>query len=223
MPENPPGFDARTYRLTPDVRLRLRGEGLSAVTLLVLDALVDHDWTDRHGRRKGYCWPKVATLAAKVGYTERTVQTHLGLLMRAGLIVRIGNGGRGLPAVVTLNWPTIMGEPETVKLPAPAGPETVKRRPPAPKAVEEKNQQKPAAPASALQGAPPRRVERSREFDGVPCPPEVKAVFDTLLGRVSNMPTSSRPAPLRTVVTDRAAREAWADQQRARARELGLG
>lgn len=231
MPEKQPGFDARRYFLSPDVRLRLRGEGLSPVTLCVLDALVDHDWADKSGRRKGYCWPKVETLARKVGYTDRTVQRHLGHLMRAGLIARVGNGGRSCPAVVTLNWPRIVGEVEKGDPPVVNVAQTVIAPPRAPKPLKSKNQQKAVASASSPTGAPPRRVQPA-EFDAVPPPPEVKAAIDALLGRIGSPSTPSRPASVPSVpygpprsalvTTDRAAREAWADAQLARAKELGL-
>ena len=227
MPDKFTGFDARTYRLTPDVRLRLASEGLKPRTLLLLDALVDHDWAV-NGKRKGQVWPKNETLARKVGVTERTVRTHLGFLIRAGLIAREGNGGRGCPAVVALNWPRIVGENPDHPIPLPAKTRIVAAAPKKPSKTE--NQQKAAAAAGALASAPPRRVERNALPDAVPPPPEVKAAINILLGRIGSLPAPSRPTqavvgPSRNalVFTDRAAREAWADAQLARARELGLG
>jgi Helix-turn-helix domain len=217
VPEIPAGYDARRYRLTPDARLRLTAEGLKPLTLLLLDALVDHDWADKDGRRKGYCWPKAATLARLCHVTERTVRTHLCHLIRAGLIARVGNGGRGLPAVATLNWPRIIGEnPDRAVTVCPA--ETRIHRSAPRKPSKTKNQEKAAASASAPEAAPPRRV-RYTEPEAVPCPPEVCAALRELFGRIG---ATTRPAPMRTELVDRRARDEWRAAQWAQAREMGL-
>lgn len=218
VPENAPGFDSRTFRLTPDVRLRLMAQGVSLLSLAVLDALADHDWADKQGLRKGVVWPKTATLAHLCRVTERTVRTHLGHLIRAGLISRVGDGGRGRPAVVTLHWSAICGNPDPRRTPQPA--ETRIQRARAQKPSKTKNQQKPAAPAGSASAPPPRRV-REAVPDGVPCPPEVAAQLAALFDTIGGRRVARTAAPAR--VFDRQEREAWADAQLARAREMGLG
>ena len=151
-------FDCRDYRLTPDVRLGLVARfDLHPTTLLVLDALVDHDWADRAGNRKGLVYPKVSRLALLVRRSDRCVQYHLRRLERLGLIASTGNGGRGRPATVTINWPLIVGELKRCNHASWPARETVK--PPAPARNQEKKEKQASARATAGSpvGPPPRR------------------------------------------------------------------
>jgi hypothetical protein len=167
-------YDCRVYRLTPDVRLGLVARfDLHPTTLLVLDALVDHDWADRAGNRKGFVYPKVARLAALTRRSERTVQYHLRRLERLGLISCSGHGGRSRPATVAIHWPRIVGEPKgrnRVSWPA----REMVQPPSPPKNQTKQEQQAPAGAAAACPvGQPPRRgfweeepppVEKRREI-----------------------------------------------------------
>lgn len=221
MPENHPGYDSKRYRLTPDVRLRLAAEGLKPRTLLLLDALVDHDWSDASGRRKGLVWPSVSTLARLIGgVTERTVQLHLGYLIRGGYIARSGNRGRGRPSVVALQWRRIVGEVEIGEIAAITAAEYPKRTARAQKPFNAENQQKAGPPAGSASAPPPRRV-REAVPEGVPCPPAVAAQLAALFEGIGGRRVARTAAPAR--VFDRQEREAWADDQLARARALGLG
>ena len=151
-------YDCRENRLTPDVRLGLVARfDLHPTTLLVLDALVDHDWPDAAGNRKGFVYPKVARLADLTRRSERTVRYHLRRLERMGLIASTGNGGRSRPATVTLNWPQIMGEAKPCKRASWPARETL--QPPAGAKMQGKELKQQPTPATAASpvGPPPRR------------------------------------------------------------------
>lgn len=149
-------FDCRVYRLTPDVRLGLVARfDLHPTTLLVLDALVDHDWADRSGQRKGLVNPGVPRLAMLTRRSERTVQYHLRRLERLGLIASTGHGGRSRAATVAINWPLLVGEPKGCKRASWPARETV--QPPAPARKQEKIKQVPARTAAGSPGGPPPR------------------------------------------------------------------
>ena len=151
-------FDCHIYRLTPDVRLGLVARfDLHPTTLLVLDALVDHDWADRAGNRKGFVNPGVPRLAMLTRRSERTVRYHLRRLERLGLIASSGNGGRSRAATVLINWRAIVGDPKPCKRASWPARETL-QRPAAARNQEKDKKQMPArATAGSPDGPPPRR------------------------------------------------------------------
>jgi hypothetical protein len=150
-------YDCRDFRLTPDVTLGLVARfDLHPTTLLVLAALVDHDWPDSAGNRKGVVFPKVERVAALVHRTRRMVQHHLRRLERLGLISCTGNGGRSKPPTIIIHWPTIMGETKPRNRQAWPARETAKRPAHAPKQEKDKKQE-PARAAAGCPVGPPLR------------------------------------------------------------------
>jgi DNA-binding transcriptional ArsR family regulator len=74
-------------------RRRSRSEQFAIVPEVVLDARVPdgakvlYAVLRRYSNSEGECWPSVATLAARLGVSERTVKRHREALVRAGLLV----------------------------------------------------------------------------------------------------------------------------------------
>ncbi|MCC7362723.1 MAG: helix-turn-helix domain-containing protein [Anaerolineales bacterium] len=106
----PRPYPARRFTLSPDRLLAVRRVyHLTGSESLLLAALAAYDWADRAGGRKGVVWPSLATLAADLGVTPRTVSRGLARLVAVGLIAREQNrGGRGLSAVTRLCWPLLV-------------------------------------------------------------------------------------------------------------------
>jgi DNA-binding MarR family transcriptional regulator len=61
---------------------------------LTYQAIDSFDWPDEEGKRKGYAFPSVSTLAKLRGTTDRTIQRHLEALERVGLLTRDRRPGR---------------------------------------------------------------------------------------------------------------------------------
>lgn len=55
---------------------------------LTYQAIDSFDWSDGEGKRKGYAFPSLATLARLRGVDERTLRRHLSALEEAGLLRR---------------------------------------------------------------------------------------------------------------------------------------
>ena len=220
MPDcpEPNGYLVPAYRLREGDATRLRRvHNLSTRALLVLDALVSFDLphTARDGRkyRKGVVWPHVATLAACVGYSERTVQRGLAELVKARLVQRIVRGRRR-PAYYVLDWlrlvPDGPGRKGDKVVPGQAAQRVT--RPARPyEAVESKE-------TPARRQALPSALE-----DRVIAPPGyVREALQGVVRRVQ--PPQAESAPnLPARMTDRVAREAWLAEQQATRKALGFG
>lgn len=110
--EEEPCWNPAVYFLTREVRDGLERAGYHASTIKLLDHIIRHDKPDPshnpQGWRKGYCWPKVETLAESCRLSEPSVNRHLHQLVAGGLIVRLGDGGRSKTAKTYLVWGAIM-------------------------------------------------------------------------------------------------------------------
>lgn len=97
---------------------------LAGAELLLLLALADHANSD------GVCWPAVEKLAAMARVSTRQAQRYLARLEAAGYLRRDTTGGRGRPAITTLQRPELwnkkgdtlrMGDIQASPIPAQKG------------------------------------------------------------------------------------------------------
>lgn len=76
---------------TADAQRTAARHGLPASTGAVLVALADHTGIRNVADGLAMVWPKVETIAERVGLSVRMVRYHLGALKRAGLLVDVDN------------------------------------------------------------------------------------------------------------------------------------
>lgn len=86
-----PQSEARYRRAitTADAQRTAARHGLPSGTAHVLVALADHSNANRVTHGLATVWPKVETIAARVGLSVRMVRYHLAALKRAGLLVDV--------------------------------------------------------------------------------------------------------------------------------------
>jgi DNA-binding MarR family transcriptional regulator len=83
----------RHFTLTSNVII-FGYRSLTDAEKLTYQAVDSFDWPDPHGKRKGYAYPSIRTLAQLRGIAERTIQRHLARLEEVGLLVREVRPGR---------------------------------------------------------------------------------------------------------------------------------
>jgi hypothetical protein len=71
---------------------------------LTYQAIDSFDWSDGEGKRKGYAFPSVRTLAALRGVDRRTIFRHFAALQQAGLLTREVRPGR--PTLLWIEEPS---------------------------------------------------------------------------------------------------------------------
>lgn len=79
---------------TADAQRTAARHGLPASTGAVLVALADHSNANRVADGLATVWPKVETIAERVGLSVRMVRYHLAALKRAGLLVDVDHPDR---------------------------------------------------------------------------------------------------------------------------------
>ena len=71
---------------------------------LTYQAIDSFDWSDGDGKRKGYAFPSLATLAGLRGVDERTLRRHLSALEESGLVRRETRPGQ--PSLLWIEEPS---------------------------------------------------------------------------------------------------------------------
>lgn len=120
---------------------------------LTYQAIDSFDWSDRGGKRKGYAYPSLATLARLRGVDERTLRRHLASLERVGLLKRQLRAGQ--TSLLWIEEPSAE-ESERYLSTITTGPDTNVRGTPDTDVrpileSEEKKQTKPLTPARAFE------------------------------------------------------------------------
>lgn len=96
-------------------------EGLTDAEKLTYQAIDSFDWSDGEGRRKGYAYPSLRTLARLRGLDERTLRRHFAALETAGLLHREQRLGQ--PNLLWIEEPS-EGESEQYLSTIAIGPDT---------------------------------------------------------------------------------------------------
>jgi len=127
---------------------------LSDSEKLTYQAIDSFDWSDGEGKRKGYAFPSLTTLARRRGVDERTLRRHLAALENTGLLRRELRAGQ--PSLLWIEEPSEQ-ESERYLSTMTTGPD-ISVRPTPDKIVrphlesEEKKQTKPLTLANAFKG-----------------------------------------------------------------------
>jgi hypothetical protein len=127
---------------------------LSDSEKLTYQAIDSFDWSDQDGKRKGYAYPSLTTLARLRGVDERTLRRHLAGLEGAGLLRREERAGK--PSLLWIEEPSVE-ESERYLSTIAIGPDRVVRPTPDKNVrpfpeSEEKKQTKPLTAAKAFEG-----------------------------------------------------------------------
>lgn len=91
------------YTMTSNVLL-FGYKNLSDSEKLTYQAIDSYDWSDGEGKRKGYAFPSLSTLAELRGVDERTLRRHLAALEEAGLLRREHRAGE--PSLLWIEEPS---------------------------------------------------------------------------------------------------------------------
>jgi|CXWL01.1.fsa_nt_gi DNA-binding MarR family transcriptional regulator len=91
------------YTMTSNVLL-FGYKQLSDSEKLTYQTIDSYDWSNGEGKRKGYAFPSLATLARLRGLDERTLRRHLGALESAGLVRREVQPGQ--PSLLWIEEPS---------------------------------------------------------------------------------------------------------------------
>jgi DNA-binding MarR family transcriptional regulator len=91
------------YTMTSNVLL-FGYKKLSDSEKLTYQAIDSYDWSDGEGKRKGYAFPSLTTLAQLRGVDERTLRRHLAALENAGLLRREVRPGQ--PSLLWIEEPS---------------------------------------------------------------------------------------------------------------------
>lgn len=93
----------RRYTMTSNV-LIFGYHQLSDAEKLTYQAIDSFDWSDGEGKRKGYAFPSISTLAQLRGVDERTLRRHLASLESVGLLRREARPGQ--PSLLWIEEPS---------------------------------------------------------------------------------------------------------------------
>ncbi len=140
------------YTMTSNVILFGYAE-LTDSEKLTYQAIDSFDWSDEAGKRKGYAFPSLRTLARLRGVDERTLRRHVAALEEAGLLRRELRSGQ--PSLLWIEEPSEQ-ESETYLSTMAMSPDTDVRGTPdtdvRPNESEEEKKTKPLTLAKAFEG-----------------------------------------------------------------------